>query len=240
MQELIAQVDKLLDASSWTGDELGYLKRACAWRQDALDDLTRHGLSGTPTYSAIERVSFSPSLGPDDSPQKRLELVRAHCAPGLRFIKGRLEAAAKVSVSPEVSPSPSVLPAKVSLSPEVSPPPDVPPKEVRTIRREVAKIIRQELSQLLSESNMDYDSMRERHPDFSVFPIAEKNPDKVPLGDFDESYIILQHALRSLPEHSRHLGTLAKAFVAAHFRITPGTVKKDLTERKMRPKAPVS
>jgi hypothetical protein len=175
-------------------------------------------------------VTFSPSLGPDDSPQKRLELVRTHCSTGLRFIKGRLEVAAKASPFLDVSPSTYVLPSsKGSFRPKV-----------RSARREIVKKIEEELHQLVSESNTDYDSMRQAHPGFFVFLIAEKNPQRVPMGDLDETSIILREVLQVLPaQHSRHLKTLAKAFVAAHFCITPDAVKKNSATGKKRPKTTV-
>ncbi len=107
--------------------------------------------------------------------------------------------------------------------------------KIRQARREVAKRIERELSKLLLDSGRGYDEMRVRHPDFLVFLIAQKHDqDRVPLGDLNESEIILKDALKELPAHSQHLRALARAFVAAQFHVSPGAVAKDLSVRKPR------
>jgi hypothetical protein len=95
IQSLKICVNRLLDPSR-SIDALEYLKQVSATKQAALDELNRDGLSRNPVYSAIERLIFSPSLSPYDLRRTQLTLARAHCSPGLRFLKHRLELAQKL------------------------------------------------------------------------------------------------------------------------------------------------
>ena len=104
--------------------------------------------------------------------------------------------------------------------------------KIRQARRKVVQRIECELSMLLLDSEFGYEEMRERHPDFLVFLVAEKYQRPVPLGNLDNSMIVLKDALQELPKRTRHIRALAKAFVAAEFHVSPGAVAKDLSVSK--------
>jgi hypothetical protein len=97
----------------------------------------------------------------------------------------------------------------------------------RSRRRQVCAAVdrvKSELDQLLSDRYPNYESMRNANPNMSVFQIADQN--LACLASIGKNQTTLKNALLRLPKHGRHLLSLAKAFVAQEFDITPDAVKR--------------
>jgi hypothetical protein len=102
---------------------------------------------------------------------------------------------------------------------------------IRQMCAAVSKVF-EELNELQSCSYPDYESMRSNNRTMAVFQIADQDPTHtVALG---KKHTSLKDALLHLPEHSRHLLGLAKAFVAKQFDVSPDALQRHWKKRKTR------